>query len=684
MSKKQNPYHLWLGLPVELVSPDFFQLLGIPPNATDDQKIAAAARARAQKLLDALKNVPIKNESEQTIQEKLKSRIVTAHKTISDPAKRKQYAAALATKRAGASSTSMLEPPKPPAETPPVTPAPPSSNANSNIPQAIPLAMPLDSQPQQVVATPPEAGQFDSLSDEDIVRVRPVRARGKRSSIVPIVVTLLITSVIGGLVSLLTKYNNVFDVLAKRDQDVATSSVNTVNDQDRVPLESVDVPDANADPEPLQVPENFQAISNAQAQAMGSASTGNKLSEPPPPVKETGGSGTTKMTTETVEKTATMFEEEATPPSKDGPEASPAEKAASESVARVAANMVRQALLRRDIPAAKAANQRVESLIEGFGLPDQSIQTSLEKNHATNEQMIGHLEVFLAQLQSAAVEMPGGQDIKVGKLVMSLVDAGPKEVTLRRAGGNDVVPYTDLPLSVAIALGDQGAKKSVPKWNMAKAAALTIHSRYNPALLERADPLLKQCLSDGYNKECKTISSYSLDLWQTQHLPATLPADPTLDEVSALLKDFRADNGYKNPNRVKPDSVGDLLETLLIELPESPEQRRAHLSEAIAVAAVDKRFDALLSATDELYRLSNPTNVADTVVKPINRSMRSDMTNDQARHLIHTVIGLTKQLDGREGFDQKSKDKLISHAQTLVEEFSFSELAPKVKQLAKQ
>ncbi len=680
MSRKLNPYHLWLGLPAEVVSPDFFQLLGVSTNATDDKQIAASARAEAQKLLDRLKELPVKRESEKAIRDKLRSRIVTAHKTISDPAKRKQYLAALASKKAAASSTSASAPPKPPTNKPTT---PPPENAAPNIPQAIPLAMPLDSSPPQRKAKSEDAGRFDALEDEEVVRVRPVRVRGKRSSIVPIVVSLLVITVIGGLVSLLAKYNNIFDVLAKTNQGIGTPTVNAIENMDpSLKLAA----DADANPEPLKVPKNFQMLSDAQRQASNNASTKNKSAKTTLAEKNAGG-GITKAGRDSPEeagaKKETMSNDEANAAPTDAPEASAADKAASATVARVAANIVRQALLRHDIPAAKKANQQIEQLVGGFGLPDAITQASLEKEHITNAEMIDHLEVFLSQLQSAAVEMPGGQDIKVGKLVMSLVDASPTNVTLRRAGRNDVVPYTDLPVSVAIALGDQGSKESMPKWNMAKAAVLTMHARHNPALLEQVKPLLRQCISDGYDDQCEVISAYGDISWQQRYLTEERPADPTSDEVDQRLKDFRADNEYKNPIRVKSDFVDDILEMLLIELPESPEQRRAYLSEAIGIATMHKRFDAVLAATGELYTLCNLENLKDTVVTPINRCMRSDMSATQARHLIHTIIGLTKQLGNREGFDQKSKDKLTSHAQTLVEEFSFSELAPKVRELSK-
>ena len=678
MSKKQNPYHLWLGLPAELVSPNFFQLLDIAPDATDDKQISASARARAQQLLDLLKNVPVKSESEKAIRAKLKSRVVTAHKTISDPIKRKQYAHALATKNAGASSTSGIVPPAsspvpaPPASTSPPPTAPPA-NLPENIPQAIPLAMPIDSAPQPANTASANDDMFSGIGDEDTVRVRPVRARGKRSSIIPIVVTLLVISVIGGLVSLLAKYNNVFDVLAKREQAAATApdpnapaipSLETIT----ADPDTVAAPEA-APPEPLQVPESFDAIAEAQNRRTKSAS--GKTNAAVGTSSENGMADRAADGNNTATKTPT--------PDK-APKLSAVEMAATTSVARVASNMVRSALVRRDVPAAKIANTRVKRLA-GAEFFDTRTRSLLEKEHAQNQQMITSLEVFLAQLHSAADELPGGQDIKIDALIMALVDSSPTAVTLRRAGRNEVIPYTDLPTSVAIALGDQGSKKSVPQWNMAKAADLVIQSQYNPTLLEKAQPFLTQSTSDGYDKECQAISAFSDTAWQQQHLPKSRPADPNVAEASVQLKDFRAASGYKNPKLVKADVASELLEKLLYSPASQPKERMARLSDAIAVAATHKNFDALLAATGELYKLSNPVNVAGTLVSPINRCMRADMTAAEARHLVHTIIGLTKQLEGRQWYEEKAKPKLLSHAQTLVEEFEFSELAPKVKQL---
>jgi polyhydroxyalkanoate synthesis regulator phasin len=682
MSRKQNPYHLWLGLPAENASPNFFQLLSIAPNADDNNQIAASARSNAQQLLNRLKNIPVKNDGEKAIREKLKTRIVKAHKTISDPGKRKQYVEALAAKHSISGVLPAVAPPTPPVSaesqpaspTPPVAPQPPptpSGNTPANIPQAIPLAMPLDSSPQQPDAASNSEDPFAGISDEDTVRVRPVRARGKRSSIIPILVTLLIIAVIGGLVSLLAKYNNVFDVLAKRDQNAGNATTPAVPDPKTVTAgPNAANSDASSDAEPLKVPQQFKDLTDSQSKRRQDGSSDKNATDMSPveiPATEEISEGSNSKANDTEE----------------AQDASSADPVASATIARVAANMVRAALLRRDLPAAKAANERLNRLGDAEFL-NGATKSLLKETEARNAHMIAHQEVFLEQLRSAAEELPGGQDIKVGSLIMGLLDAGPTEVTLRRAGRNEVIPYTDLPNSVAIALGEQGSKKSMPKWNMAKAADLIIHSQFSPPLKEKALPLLRQSISDGYDIECEAISAYGDMPWQQQDLPQERAADPTLDQVTAKLKEFRAANEYKNPKLVKAEMAPALLEKLLFSVAPSPEQRVARLSDAIAIAARQNEFDAVLVAAGELYELSNHVHVADMVVKPIDRCMRGDMTAAQARHLVHTIVAMVRQHSERRNFKKKARSELIRHARTLVEEFQFSELAPKVKQLAQQ
>ena len=91
-------------------------------------------------------------------------------------------------------------------------------------------------------------------------------------------------------------------------------------------------------------------------------------------------------------------------------------------------------------------------------------------------------------------------------------------------------------------------------------------------------------------------------------------------------------------------------------------------------------FDALLVATDELFTLANKDNVKDTLIVPINRLMRTDISAVQARKLVKTILYIIENYDGQ-SFDKDASDKLFRHAQTLIEDFQFPELEVALKAL---
>ena len=690
-------------------------------SAEDDQEIAKAARDRAQKLLDRLNNVQVKNKSEEAVKTKLKQRIVMAHKTIANPATRKKYLIGLAAKGSkGDAQNSLAAAPPTQVAAPTPTPTPtPTPAVAPTIPQAIPLAMPIESAPPQIAATSANDDPFANVVTDESLRVRPVRGRRKRGSIIPLLATLIVVAVIGGLISLLVKYDNVNDLISTVTTNTTTPVTPTKED---VEVDS-NATEAETPTVPLAVPKNFKSLAATQQKqlddmapdapkrsedqdaalkrsrekrrernakrkkarqadlngstkpdmdAMGDDSDINPFDEPDPQddmTKSNMRHTTTKDTDDNSEAFSVDSELTNLEPTEDS------------SVSYVTVNMVRFALTRRDIPAAKTANMRVNHLA-GQEFIDADTKSLLKKEHALNEQMIDHLDVFLNQLRSSAKELPAGEEVEVGTLIMALVDSSPTDVTFRRAGRNDVIPFTDLPTSVAIALGDQGAIKSIPRWNMAKAADLIIQSEHNSSLKEKARPFLDQSISDGYDEDCQAISAYSGSVWKHQAVAESLPADPTVEEVDSQMREFRTASQYKDPRKVASKEASTLIEKLLFLPAPEPEQRLARLSEAIAIAAQQRNFDAVLIATTELYRISDPVNVTDTLVKPIRLCMRGDMTAAQARHLVHIIIALLRHHSDRQQFNKKAKPDLLRHAQTLVEEFKFSELAPKVKQFA--
>ena len=686
MAKKQNPYHLWLGLPKNLTAPNYFQLLGIDSTDQDQKRIVQTARTNAQALLDRLTKVPLKTDNQKAVCDKMKARIVTAHKTLVDPEKRKQYLTALSKKQASTSTISSEGTIEPfvPEQPSPQQPAPSQSTAQT-IPPAIPMAVPFQATEPPAVPSPATTSNdpFAGIEADESVRVRPVRARGKRSSVVPIVVTLLVIAVIGGLVSFLTSYKNVFEVLAERENKNVPASGATTEPaaSGAVAATPVNVPADKKEVEepvaPLQVSDNFKEMKRLQAKkAMenGAVADGNDKAK----------KKRRKKVTSKEKPSKNINDVPAEGYSKDFPPAYAGFEMDSDrgpwgSVVRAAADQVHVALRNRDVEAARQASQRLQQLIEAAKVP-AAVRAKYQTLADIDNEMIVHIENFVKQVRSAAIEMPGGQDIKVGSLLMAMVDADQNQITVRRAGRNEVLPYEILPTSIAIAIGEQGSKESVPRWNLAQAADYAVRLDERSGTNEKLDSLIKQSLSDGYDIESRSIAA-AAKLAMRGNLTTENPLpDLNEKEITKAMGEFRGANGYKNPAFIKPDGGQKVLDSLLFEPTEDPQQRVARLAEAIGVAARLMDFDALLVATDELFTLANKDNVKDTLIVPINRLMRTDMSATEARKLVKTILHIIENYDGP-SFDKDASDKLFRHAQTLIEDFQFPELEVALKAL---
>ena len=442
MAKKQNPYHLWLGLPKNLTAPNYFQLLGIDAADQDQQRIAQTARANAQALLDRLTKVPIKTDHQKAVCDKMKARIVTAHKTLVGPETRKQYVTKLSKKQASTSTISSegtIEPfvpeqPSPQQQAPSQSPAQlPAQSPAQTIPPAIPMAVPFQATEPPAVPTPATTTSndpFAGIEADESVRVRPVRARGKRSSVVPIVVTLLVIAVIGGLVSFLTSYKNVFEVLAERENKNVPTTVPATGPVTEpaangaaaaIPVKEPAVKEEAEEPvAPLQVSDNFKEMQRLQdKKAMENGAVGKgKDKAKKKRRKKVASKG---MPSKNINDVPAEGYSKDFPPAYAGFEME-GDRGPWGSVVRAAADQVHVALRNRDVEAARRASQRRQQLIEAAEVP-ASVRAKYQTLADIDDEMIVHIENFVKQVRSAAIEMPGGQDIKVGSLLMAMVDA---------------------------------------------------------------------------------------------------------------------------------------------------------------------------------------------------------------------------------------------------------------------
>src|SRR5262245_59600964 len=102
-----DPYHKWLGIPKGQRPPNHYQLLGIAPDEQDAEVIEEAA-IRQTTHVRAYQIGPHAAECTRLLNE-----IAEARRTLLDPARRKQYDAALAKQAAAKASPPPAKPPAP-------------------------------------------------------------------------------------------------------------------------------------------------------------------------------------------------------------------------------------------------------------------------------------------------------------------------------------------------------------------------------------------------------------------------------------------------------------------------------------------------------------------------------------------------------------------------------------------
>ncbi len=104
-----NPFHHWLGLRENVTNPHHYQLLGIKP-ADDKSVLTQAAKQRLLSLKNADRDVKeLSPEQVDALIEKVRKRIVTAHKVLTDPDLRSEYDKKLKAKFAKAKSVPASE-----------------------------------------------------------------------------------------------------------------------------------------------------------------------------------------------------------------------------------------------------------------------------------------------------------------------------------------------------------------------------------------------------------------------------------------------------------------------------------------------------------------------------------------------------------------------------------------------
>ena len=714
MAKKQNPYQLWLGLNPKLTNPNLFQLLGVDPRSQDEAAIKQKAVTSAKTLLQKLKAVQPKSDTEKVFKKKLHAKIVLAHETIIAPDKRKKYlntlvANAAAQKKAAASpgspptNTTIANQATPNAPAPPNVSAPPNAPATSapppppnpvvatppaEIPSAIPMAMPVSSTPAATNGTEDApafslvdapAGRsgpnFDNLDAEPQFKVYSKKRKTSRSWVVPIVILTLLVGGVGGLVSMMTKYSNIFELVpALKDKVTVVANNTTPTEGDGSKNSTLTVPETpnnaikykgDEDPD-MEIPkdgmpkliEEKDKGSMTKPEGKKSQSNSSDTNKGEPKKSDVEGSSNKKRTL--VDSTLSSL--------------------------RMGLYRSRDSLFRQDSGLAKHFNGDVKDLLKRYNIANTKTitpeQRGLIRAVKTNEQIIGWVDDFWEQVKLSAIEMAGGDTIKIGDKTMALVEATEKDIVLRVAGQNERILYSNLTPILATTLGEMGAKKSVPRWNLAQAAYLGVMAEQYSDAKKLQYRILNQLKIDGFDVESEAIADFTEPDWLELGLPKEKLEPFGEDQFNELIGKQRKQLGYENPSNVPDDRVDELIYKLTLNLRKNPEIRVARLWDAIAMIKKGRRTWDLMFVNRELNNCCTEVDFNRSFVDPALHIAKEEKRPDRQDLLARQIIIFVKQFDGNPSFKPAMREKLVQTVRKIAKGLQNNQLAAMAEQLS--
>lgn len=711
MAKKQNPYQLWLGLNPKLTNPNLFQLLGVDPRSQDEAAIKQKAVTSAKTLLQKLKAVQPKNDAEKVFKQKLHKKIVLAHETMIASDKRKQYLDALvanaaAQKKAGATPGSALANPaaqNQPAPNTPIVPGPPAPPPPSNpagdppaeIPSAIPMAMPVSSTPAASNGTEDASAfsmddaqggnsgpNFDHLDAEPQVKVYSKKRKTSRSWVVPIVVLTLLVGGVGGLISMMTKYSNIFELVPALEEKINAGA------NDPKPTEAI----TSVEPT-LRVPET----ENRAVEDSGDEDDDMRTSEggiSPQVEPENKGSMAKPPAQPTIEPEAEGVENKALETDESDPDIKDLEDSSREprtlqdsrlNSIRLGLHRSRDALFRQDRALAKHFNGDVKDLLKRYKIADADAitpkQQGLIRAVKTNDQVIGWVDDFWKQVKSSSIETAGGESITLGDKTMGLVEANEEGVVLRVAGQNERIRYSNLTPLLAITLGEKGSKESVPRWNLAQAAYLGVMAEQNDQLKQQQYRILNQVKMDGFDIEAQAISDFTEPDWLELGLPKEKLEPFSDDQFEELIAKSRKQIGYEDPSSLPMKRVDELIYKLTLNYRKDPAQRVARLWEAIEFIKKGNRVWDLMYVNCELNRCCTEVDFNKSFVDPILQMAKEAKDPGMQDQIARQSVSFVRQFNGNPNLTAAMREKLVSTVAKIAKDLNSGQLAAMAEQL---
>ena len=726
MSQKKNLYHLWLGLPPQLYNPNRFQLLGIDPRSKDEAAIKKKATQRAKQLLQKLKQVQVNSDAQKTIKQKLQAKIVLSQKTMISPEKRHQYLELLVARGSSgkrhAYESEVLDPQAFATQSPPppkVQPAPVAPPAK--IPSAIPMALPVSSPPppssktadvaedsipnfsQDAAQRDDSEPNFDGLDSEPIVKVYTRKRKTSRSLIVPLVFLVLIIGGIGGLISMLTKYSNIFEMIpGLKDKVENVAQSNPANSMPATtpaptpkPLPGIEVVNANADKPSTHFAPDDPRSTMKESNDGGSSKKEPSMKAPaqsmlPKDVKPVGGQMKTEKAPEDSGNPFDIVETETRTDADTSPKTNSKNGAVTVSDEDLTA--IRLSLLRsRDALFNQSTDLAVRYAVDaqrtakrlGVTNPEAVIaeQRSLVEALKQNKQIAGWLDEFWAQVKSSSIEQSGSQEITIGNKTMAMVEGREEDLVLRVAGKNEFLRYRFMTPVLAITIGDMGSKKSIPRWNLAKAAFLGVMAGKHEDLLGLQSGLLNQVEADGFDLEADIIRQYTNPKWLSLGLPKEKMDPLSEQDFEKTIVKFRSELGYEDPSEVPVGLTSEYLRDLTLTPRKELKNRVACLWEGVALIKRGSLILDLAYVNRELDASLTEVNFNKSFADPIFHIAAEKKDPEDQDAIARETISFIEHHDGSSNLEPKIRTKLIAMVQKIGEELDNRQLLAMAQQL---
>ena len=675
MPNSTNPYHVWLGLPPELTSPNYYQLLGIEPTLRDRQLIVEAAK----KQLARLKQVdPGKHHA---VLEKIQKRVQDAHAVLTHETKRAAYdqkLLAALTKRAASASAEEGPTSVRPAVRPDRSVQSPtrgsksrsrssqvrdktagssrlnrteqvsaSGSASSRPESSIPMAMPVQSEDQPSVAPGEEEASLDSIGVKPRKHLKKRRSKNPLAPIIGGILFLIAACgtgyVLMNLESLLGANKPVSEKKAITAAEVARELAKQNN---KVKKKKIAQPPSKQQP---QRPMNTDP--DSRTTSLGNSAEAN--------VSDTW------VAESDVNTEPLSFEE----------------------LVRLRRHLTnaQRAMFRRDKMTADNELANAQSLFLRFH-DDPAL--AIDPDQAQLERMVDHtenikqlLEGFWRQVMSSIPEIPGGQSIDIGSQTIAFVEGQieqePRYIILRVGGENIRYAIEHLPAGIAKAIAEQGSKQDLPTWRMQRAAFYAVHRHLDPKYKELAMDSAAQAAADGHDEQpIVEVVHFEMDSFGVPDEKIELPDEETAqDEMNELVSRL----GINDIRRMRPEQALPMIDSLVSDsiATEDPDKRVIRLMAAYYAARQSKDAYAVSDVLDEMElwsKFPKEDLLVDAMVQ-IGRNVKT-LNANQARRFCEVIIRFAKQ-----SIDRSVRKAMIGRAQKAANHHQMLDLQRRLKQL---